>query len=289
MKDKYLIIMCVIAMSTVLLGSCVTTRKVNYLQEPGRQIPEYRDTVTYADYTLQKGDRLYVQVYSLDEKTGALFNGGMGNNMRNYMRGNSAYASDLYAYLVDDDGNINFPTLGKVQVKGLTTREVKHLLEGRLAGLVVQTGDMSAISVEVQVVQRSFSIIGLNAGRYPLQKEKVTIYEAIAMAGDINDFGDRSRIKLIREIGDSTVVKEFDLRSKDIINSEFYYVEPNDVIYIRKFPGYSFGINSLASVVSITATTISFGVFIYTLVDRFIVNPISEHKSSASAQEGGGL
>ncbi|MBQ9706087.1 MAG: polysaccharide biosynthesis/export family protein [Paludibacteraceae bacterium] len=269
-----------------LLGSCVTTRKVNYLQEPGRIIPAYKDTVTYADYRLQKGDRLYVQVYSLDEKITSLFNAGM-TNMRQYARGNgNAYASDLYTYLVEDDGAIRFPTLGRVQVLDLTVREVKHLLESQLAGMVVQTGDMPNISVEVQVVQRSFSIIGLNAGRYALSKEKVTIYEALAMAGDINDFGDRSRIKIIREIGDSTVVKSFDVRSKDIINSEFYYVEPNDVIYIRKFPGYSFGINSASAVVSITATTISFGVFIYTLVDRFIIRPINKSQSSSS-QKGG--
>ena len=268
----------------LVVSSCVTTKKVNYLQEPGRHIPSYVDTITYADYELQVEDRLYIQVYSIDEKTAALFNSGMrGTNIRQYTRNSSnAYTTDLYTYLIDDDGNINFPTVGELYVKGMTTREVKHLLEERLAGMVTLESEMPTISVEVQVVQRTFSIIGLNAGRYALPKEKVTIFEAIAMAGDINDIGDRSQIKIIRRQNDSTTVKTFDVRSKDIINSEFYYIEPNDVIYIRKFPGYSFGINSAASVISVTATTLSFGVFIYTLVDRFIVQPVKKSQNSNS-------
>ena len=112
-----------------------------------------------------------------------------------------------------------------------------------------------------------------------LPKEKVTIFEALAMAGDIADFGDRSDIKIVREVGDSTIILNVDVRSADIINSEYYYVEPNDVIYIRKIPGYSFGINSLATAISVTAGTISFGVFIYSLVMR-IKNAAEAGKTS---------
>lgn len=258
------------------LCSCVTSKKVNYMQEPDKHIPSYSDTLLYTDYVLQTDDRLYIQVYSIDEKISALFNAGVNATyVRQWARSNSANSnSDLYTYTVDKDGNINFPTLGLVQVRGLDTREVKLLLEERLAGLIVQQGSMPNLAVEVQVVGRTFSIIGMKSGRYTLPKEKVTIFEALAMAGDIADFGDRSEIKIVREEHDSTVIKTFDVRSKDIINSEFYYVEPNDVIYIRKMRGYSFGINSAATAISVTAGTISFGLFIYTLVDRFIVKPV---------------
>ena len=253
-------------------ASCVTSKKVNYLQEPDKYIPSYSDTLLYTDYILQTDDRLYIQVYSIDEKISALFNGGATfSNVRQMARNNSANSnSDLYTYLVDTDGNINFPTLGHVYVKGLNTREVKHLLEEKLSGMIVQQGDMPNLSVEVQVVGRTFSMIGMKSGRYTLPKEKVTIFEALAMAGDIPDFGYRHEIKIVREVNDSTVIKTFDVRSEDIINSEYYYVEPNDVIYIRRMPGYSFGINSAATAVSVTAGTISFGVFIYSLVRRII-------------------
>ena len=261
----------------VCLSSCVTSRKVNYWQEPDRQIPSYTDTLSYEDYQLRKGDRLYIYVYSIDERITKLFNSGNAN-MRSYVRsGASAGTTDLYSYVVDDNGNIEFPTVGTVQVLGKSTRDVKHELEKLLGGQIKSLSSMSPFSVDVQVIQRYFSIIGAShAGRFAIPKEKITIFEALAMAGDISDFGDRSCIKLVREAGDSTVIKTFDVRSKEIVNSEFYYIEPNDVIYIRRMPGNSFGINSAAATVSVVATTLSFGVFIYSFVDRYVVKPIQK-------------
>ncbi len=274
-------------LALMLLSSCVTSRKVNYFQEPDDIIPSYVDTLDYAEYTIRKHDRLFVQVYSVDEKMTALFNGGQNRqNIRQMVRGQSYGSnSDLYTYLVDDEGNIKFPTLGKVQVLGMTTREAKHMLEERLSKLVVQRSNtMLSLSVDVQIVQRYFSVIGVNSsGRFLIDKEKINIFEALAMSGDIADFGDRSRVQIVRQLGDSTLVKTFDVRSKDIVNSEFYYIEPNDVIYIRKMRGESFGLNNVSAVISVVASTLSFGVFVYTLVDRFIVRPIQNASSSSAS------
>ena len=274
-----------VSIGLVCLSSCVTSRKVNYWQEPDRQIPAYTDTLSYEDYQLRKGDRLYIYVYSIDERITTLFNSG-NTNMRYYVRsGSNAGTTDLYSYVVDEEGNITFPTLGDVPVLGKTTREVKHQLESLLSDQIKSIAGMSTFSVDVQVVQRYFSVIGANSsGRFAIPKEKITIFEALAMAGDIADFGDRSTIKLVREAGDSTVVKTFDVRSKDIINSEFYYIEPNDVIYIRKIKGNSFGINSAAATVSVVATTLSFGVLIYSFIDRYVVKPATKAKSGSTAK-----
>ncbi len=277
MKRNYIIYLC---LALGLLSSCVTSRRVNYLQEPDKTIPAYDDTITYKDYTLQIGDRLYILVYSIDEKITALFNGGTNSNMMSQIRTGNSSNTDLYTYLVDPDGNITFPTIGKVHVQGRTTREVKHLIEDGLSGVIIQEGDMPNISVEVQIVQRFFSVIGASAsGRFAINKEKVTIFEALAMARDIADFGDRAKIHIVREQGDSTIIKQFDVRSADIINSEFYYIEPNDVIYIPKIKGQAFGLNSAAAGVAVVASTFSFGVFIYTLIDRFIVQPVQNNQN----------
>ncbi len=279
------------------LSSCVTSRKVNMLQKPDKFIPSYADTLSFEDYLIRKGDRLYIHIYSIDEKAAQLFNAGMGNNynMNYMMNSNSQYGGgnmDLYTYVVDDDGYITFPTIDKLYVRGMTTREVKHLLEEQLAGMVKKIGDQNMLSAEVQVVQRSFSIIGpQKSGRFYLQKEKVNIFEALAMAGNFGgQFAYRSKVMLIREIEDSTYVKTFDLRSEDIINSEFYYIEPNDVIYVRYMPGYSFGLTHVSSVIGITASTISFGVFLYTL-GRNIYNWTTKSTKTNGAPiipEGGG-
>ncbi len=268
------------AVGFVCLTSCVTSKKVNYWQEPDRRIPSYADTLSYEDYVLRKGDRLYIYVYSIDERITKLFNSGNAN-IRSYVRsGSSAGTTDLYSYVVDDEGNISFPMVGTLQVLGKSTRDVKHELEEALSGQIKSLEGMNVFSVDVQVIQRYFSIIGANSsGRFAIPKEKITIFEALAMAGDIADFGDRSTIKLVREQGDSTIVKTFDVRSKDIVNSEFYYIEPNDVIYIRKIAGNSFGINSAAATVSVVATTLSFGVFIYSFIDRYVVQPATKNKN----------
>ena len=270
LKFKYLFFLAVVGFA---LSSCVTARKVNYMQEPDKYIPHYADTLSFEDYQLRIGDRLYVYVYSLDEKIMKMYNAGGSNasQMRQQMSQRSSYGSyDLYTYLIDEEGNIDFPTIGKQYVEGKTTREVKFQLEEELGKLLAEIPGYSTVSVEVNIVNRSFSVIGAQSGRYMINKEKMTIFEALAMAGDLGEFNSRKEIKLVREKNGVTTIKTFDARSKDIINSEYYYIEPNDIIYIRQIPGYSFGINHVTTVIGVTAATISFGVFIYTIVQTGI-------------------
>ena len=276
------------AIVSLALSSCVTARKVNYMQKPDKQIPTYTDTLSYEDYILRIGDRLYVYVYSLNEEVQRMYNAG-GNNsqMRGQMGMNSGIggSDELYTYLVDEEGNIDFPTIGKIPVQGKTTREVKWLLEEELGKLMKEIPGYSMVSVEVNIVNRSFSVVGAQSGRYMINKEKMTIFEALAMCGDLSEFNSRKEIKLVREKNGVTTIKTFDVRSEDIVNSEYYYIEPNDIIYIRQIPGYSFGINHVTTVIGVTAATISFGVFIYTLVQTGInhVNKYYPKDKSGSA------
>ena len=278
------------------LSSCVTARKVNYMQKPDNQIPSYADTLSYEDYVLRIGDRLYIYVYSLNEDIQKMYNAGGANSsqMRQQMgNGGGMYGSyDLYTYLVDEEGNIDFPTIGKIPVQGKTTREVKLKLEQELGTLLQEIPGYSMVSVEVNIVNRSFSIIGAKSGRYQINKEKMTIFEALAMAGDLGEFNSRKEIKLVREKNGVTTIKTFDARSEDIVNSEYYYIEPNDIIYIRQIPGYSFGINHVTTVIGVTAATLSFAVFIYSIVQTGI-NHVHKHygggnnNSNTNSGEGG--
>jgi polysaccharide export outer membrane protein len=253
---------------------------VNLLQEPGQHgIPAYADTITYEDYQVRVGDRLYVYVYSIDERVSKMFNpSGTGINSSQIRQSSSVGGSyDLYTYLVLEDGTIDYPMVGHLPVRGMTTREIKHALEAELSTYVSGYGDYQMLSVEVNIVRRSFSVISdKGSGTFTIPKEKVTIYEALAMAGDIGDFGDRSKVRIVREVEGETFVKVFDVRSKDIINSEYYYIEPNDVIYIQRIKGQSFGVNSVTTSISVAATTLAFGGFVYGLVAR-IVNSVEKN------------
>ena len=258
----------------LLMASCVTSKRVNLMQTPGKNgIPQYADTVSYEDYELRIGDRLYIYVYSVDERVDKMFNSSSGaGGMQMLQSGGGVGGSyDLYTYLVQEDGCIDFPMVGRVPVRGMTTRGVKRVLEDELSSFIKSYGDYQMMSVEVKIVRRSFSVISdIGSGTFNIQKEKVTIFEALAMAGDIGDFGDRSKVRIVREKEGVTQIKEFDVRSEDFINSEFYYIEPNDVIYIQRIKGQSFGINSVTTSISVVATTLAFGGFVYGLVVRTI-------------------
>lgn len=258
----------------LLMASCVTSKRVNLMQEPGKNgIPQYADTMSYEDYELRIGDRLYIYVYSVDERVDKMFNSSSGTIGIQMLQGGGGVGGsyDLYTYLVQEDGCIDFPMVGRIPVRGMTTRGVKRVLEDELSSFIKSYGDYQMMSVEVKIVRRSFSVISdRGSGTFNIQKEKVTIFEALAMAGDIGDFGDRSKVRIVREKEGLTQVKEFDVRSEDIINSEFYYIEPNDVIYIQRIKGQSFGINSVTTSISVVATTLAFGGFVYGLVVRTI-------------------
>lgn len=276
MKKQILILLGILLLA---LSSCVTSKKVNLLQEPGKNhIPEYVDTLDYEDYQLRIGDRLYIYVYSVDENVMKLFNAsGASNGTQNsaYYRQQGSNTNggtyDLYTYLVYEDGCIDYPLIGRLYVRGLNTREVKQALEKELGTYIKSYGDYNIISCEVNVVQRSYSIISQRGtGNFPIRKEKLTIYEALAQAGDVGDWSDRSQVQIIREIEGQTRVISFDVRSKDIINSEFYYIQPNDVIYVRQLKGKAMGVSNAATTVAIVSSTLGFGGFIYGLVTRII-------------------
>ena len=104
-----------------------------------------------------------------------------------------------------------------------------------------------------------------------MPREKINIFQALAMAGDVGMYGDRSRIRILRETDNGTIIKSFDVRSADIIHSEYFYIEPNDVIYIQTLNEQFFSITNLPSLFSTVISTFSFGVLIYDTIKR--INP----------------
>ena len=251
-----------IFMMMLLLTSCLTTRHTNYLQAPINFIPAYKDTFSYQDYRLKEGDRLYIQVYSLDEKTNALFNGN-GNSGSQTMLGNgggSGENSDLFTSLIKTNGCIDFPIVGEIYLKGKTIRQSKVLIENAILPV------LKINSVDVRMISRTFSVIGSGkSGKFTFPHEKVNIFQALAMAGDLGQYTDRSKIKILRVTENGNIIKTFDIRSIDIVNSEFYYLEPDDVIFLQPMNQQFFGATTLWSTISTVVTTISFGVGLYYL------------------------
>lgn len=250
-----------ILISISFFTSCITPKKINYLQNPSHRIPQYNDSVKFQEYKINVGDRLFVRIFSLDKKMNTLFNGSSeGASM---ITNSGSDNADLYLYIVKDDGNVKLPAVGDINVLGKTVREAKNIFQDSIAPFF-----KDKFSIDVKVAEKYFSIIGSgNSGRFPIDKEKMNIFQALAMAGDIDIYGDRSKIKIIRETNGKTQIKTFDIRSKDIINSEFYYIQDNDVIYIQDVKDRFFSVTSFGTALSTIFSTISFGLFIYNIVN----------------------
>lgn len=239
----------------------MTTKRLNYLQT-GSGIPEYADSVEYEDYRLQRGDYIYIRIYSPNPEDLITYNGATSNQQISENRDDAT--ARLLLYLVSEDGTINYPYVGKLDVIGKTTREVKFLLED------VLRESISAFSVDVKLSNRSFSVLGESgSGRYQIPKEKLTIFQALAMSGDMTLYAKRSKIQVIRQTEAGTIVKTFDLRSESLINSEYYYIQPNDVIYVPFDNAKFFGVSHFTGVMSLAISTLSFGLLIYGLVTQF--------------------
>ena len=225
------------------------------MQAPGFNIPAYKDTMSFEDYKLRTGDRLYVKVLSSDEKTNSLFNGS-SNNMQMIINGSGGMA-DLYTYLIEQNGNINFPMIGDVELVGKTLREATLTLEKAIEPLFKYS------TIEMHVVNRNFSVIGSGKSVYvAMPQEKINIFKALAMAGDLGIYADRAKVRILREAPTGVQIKVFDVRSSDIITSEFFYIEPNDVIYIQDVNEKFFSITNLPNLTSTVLSTISFGVLL---------------------------
>jgi len=256
MKERIICYIQYAILVLVIFSSCVTARQTNYLQPPGRGIPAFADTVVFQEYRLRVGDRLFLRVISLDEDMNQLFNiGGAGMTAGNL--------SELFTYRVETDGTIYLPKIGKVPVVGLTMREARFLLIDQLKPHFRET---TRLDVEVRRAHRYFTVIGeANAGRFPIDREKINIFQALAIAGDIGTFGNRSRVQILRETEHGAEILSFDIRSEDIIHSRYFYIQDNDVIYIQPMTRQIFGITNFATLFGTVMTTLSFGTMIFIL------------------------
>lgn len=238
-------------MIILVCSSCVSRKKLTYLQFSERSdINTYSQgepqmMVTPAAYKVLPYDNLFIRVVTPDPQWSALFNMDFGSG------GLTQESASLSGYPVDSEGYIELPFVEKIKVEGKTLAEVKSELETVFKNYVTDA------AITVRLVNNSISVIGevSNPGRHPLTKDRITIFEALSMAGDLGVYSDRQRIQLIRPSPYGPVIKEFSLRDRSILSSEYYYVMPNDVIYAIPMKGRSFEFNS--TVYSVMLSTIS--------------------------------
>lgn len=206
-------------MVMILIVSCTPTQKLKYVLNTGDDVYKNLYINDRTEKTIQPYDYLYIKIFSLDERTNSIFNGPY----------DYAYQTELLSYTVDGTGSISVPFIGSIKVRDLTINEAKDKIEKSL-GLYLRD-----ISVIVRFVSNKVTILGEvnRPGQYSFFDEKITVFQALGFANGINTFGDKSDITLIREKDNNVRYHYLDLTRKNIAESDFYYLLPNDIIIIN--------------------------------------------------------
>ena len=215
-KTKFTITCIIVLLS---LSSCVSKEKVIYFQN-AKDFETIVDTDTFTPkFKVNDIISIYVSTFDLDAVRP--FNiskstGGGGN-------------AEFLDYLIDIDGNIDYPVLGKIKLLGLNVQEAQALFKDKLALYLKDH------IINIRIVNFRISVLGEigSPGQYMVSGERITILEAIALAGDLSIKGKRENILVIRDFNGTKTYTRIDLTSKELFNSPVYYLTQNDIVYVE--------------------------------------------------------
>lgn len=246
-----------------MLASCHTREKVIYLQGMAELEPQ-EIPVAYSP-RIKKDDQLLIIVNSeKNAEVAAPFNRQL--TQKAFASGGSVNMGSgtgtPLVYWVDPNGEIDYPAMGKLKVEGMTRMELADMIRNYLR----TTGMISDAIVDVMFNNCKFSVLGEvgRAGQFEIKTDRVSIYDAIAMAGDLTVYGERNKVHVYREQDGKLTTYDVDLRDPNIVTSPGYYLQQNDIVYVEPNntkvssreinPFYTFGI----SLVSLSLTIATF-------------------------------
>ncbi|MDD3320453.1 MAG: polysaccharide biosynthesis/export family protein [Paludibacter sp.] len=219
------------------ITSCKTNKQIVYLQNSGNPI-SLNDSVAspIPDARLKVGDLLTITVNATTSEAAQPFNLPLipQTGMESYVQGNASAngsGGSLQNYLIDTNGNIMFPILGKIEVAGLSKNELSETIYSKIYPRYIKEEPI----ITIRYANFKVSVLGeVNSpGVLKIDNEMVSIFEAIAMAGDLSIYGKRDNVLLIRENDGKRVSVRIDLRDKRLIDSPYYYLQQNDILYIQ--------------------------------------------------------
>lgn len=205
--------------------SCRTQKATidNYLQHLADTTTAISDTA--ANPTIQNGDILSIRVYSMsiNPATDIPY-----NLPEQTVAGSSSTTTS--GFLVDENGNLEYPRLGTIHAQGLTKEELAETIKKKLEGQLTQP------SVIVRFVNYKVTVLGevRTPGTFPVSTERITILEALGLAGDITEFGKKTNLKVLRENNGKREIGTIDLTSKEMFTSPYYRLQQNDVVFVEQ-------------------------------------------------------
>lgn len=242
-----------ILLIVLLVTSCTPHKKIVYLQRQAEDAESFG--FLKPEYRIKSGDILYIQVHTHDEKSFAMFNSDR-SGQRTTAAGGGGIGNVqmfLHGYNVDKNGEVTMPVVGNVNVEGKTIAEATKHIEKEVEEYLI------GATILVKLVNFSFSVLGEvgSPGKYYVYDNRVSILDAIAVAGDLTDFGNRN-ITIVRQTEEGATFGSINLNQATALTSEYYYLQPNDIVYVEPYRIKRLGINQFpfALVFSTISTTL---------------------------------
>lgn len=240
-------------------ASCVPQKKMLLLKEA--QMAAENQSINYVnersvDHKLQPGDNLYIRfINTMDERTAASLAGESSYRSTQLSSDASIY---LQSYTLDDDGCIELPLTGKIELKNLTVDQAKDKMQSEVNKFMNQT------TLIVKLSNFNLSILGEvnKPGMYKVYQSQINLLEAIAMAGNMTNFAKNEEVKIVRQTDNGSEIVTVDLGSADILSSPYYYLKPNDIVYVeplkmKQWGFTTFPYSTVLSVMSLALTTVT--------------------------------
>ncbi len=249
--------------SILILSSCVPQKKMLFLKDAKKQnetLSQNYINERSVDYRLQPGDNLYIRALNIaDEKSAIALNGDAGTRNTTLSNDASIYLS---SYTIDENGCIEMPLVGTIEVKNMTVDEAKNKLQTAINKYITQA------MLIVKLANFNLTVLGEvnKPGMYKVYQSEINLFEAIAMAGNTTNFAKNDQVKIVRQTENGSEIVIVDLGKADILSSPYYFLKPNDIVYVEpmKIKQWGFTAFPYSTVISVAAL----GVTLFSLLKK---------------------
>jgi polysaccharide export outer membrane protein len=232
-------------LSIFTLSSCITNRNLEYIYSD-KDLKEVKENLQ--DYRLQAGDLLSVQISTTTEQQHDFFNKESSSASQLMLQ--NPY---LYGYLIKKDGSIELPSFGIIQASGFTLAELENVIKN------IAVSYFSDPVVKLNIINFEITVLGEvnNPGTFKIFNPEVNVLYGLSLSNDITQFGNRKKIKIIRNENEVNRVFYVDLTKKGILNNADFMLHPNDIIYVAPLRKKFYAFNNITNIVSLSLSAVT--------------------------------
>ena len=233
-------------------SSCITNRDLEYIRS-SKEIKKVK--ANKQDYLLQQGDLISVQISTTTQQQHDFFN--KENTSNSQLMIQNPY---LYGYIINEEGNLDLPSFGKVKAAGFTLRELENVIKN------IAVSYFESPVIKLNIINFEITILGEvnNPGTFKVVDPEVNILYALSLSGDMTQFGNRRKVKVIRNENELNRVFYVDLTKKEVLNNSDFMLQPHDIIYVATLNKKFYAFNNITNVVSMALSAVT----LYLLINR---------------------